>query len=260
MDFDFPFNPFLVGIIALIVVISIFIIILLATSVKIVTEYNRLIVFRFGRYKRTVGPGIVVILPFIERSEMVDLRIKTLDIARQEIITKDNIPITIDTSVFYKVINPEYAKTKIENFVRAVLNYTQGALRDVIGNMELDEVLTQREKISSEIRRVVDEETREWGIEISQIKIQQIELPENMKRAMAVQAEKEREKRAAIIASEGELEASKNIAEAGRILSETPSAIQLRTLQTIQDIAQEPSQKIVIFLPTQIGKLLDKFK
>lgn len=260
MDFDFPFNPFLVGIIALIVVISIFIIILLATSVKIVTEYNRLIVFRFGRYKRTVGPGIVFILPFIERSEMVDLRIKTLDIARQEIITKDNIPITIDTSVFYKVINPEYAKTKIENFVRAVLNYTQGALRDVIGNMELDEVLTQREKISSEIRRVVDEETREWGIEISQIKIQQIELPENMKRAMAVQAEKEREKRAAIIASEGELEASKNIAEAGRILSETPSAIQLRTLQTIQDIAQEPSQKIVIFLPTQIGKLLDKFK
>ncbi|MFO7794981.1 MAG: slipin family protein [Promethearchaeia archaeon] len=260
MDFDFPFNPFLVGIIALIVVISIFIIILLATSVKIVTEYNRLIVFRFGRYKRTVGPGIVVILPFIERSEMVDLRIKTLDIARQEIITKDNIPITIDTSVFYKVINPEYAKTKIENFVRAVLNYTQGALRDVIGNMELDEVLTQREKISSEIRRVVDEETREWGIEISQIKIQQIELPENMKRAMAVQAEKEREKRAAIIASEGELEASKNIAEAGRILSETPSAIQLRTLQTIQDIAQEPSQKILIFLPTQIGKLLDKFK
>ncbi len=260
MDFDFPFNPFLVGIIALIVVISIFIIILLATSVKIVTEYNRLIVFRFGRYKRTVGPGIVFILPFIERSEMVDLRIKTLDIARQEIITKDNIPITIDTSVFYKVINPEYAKTKIENFVRAVLNYTQGALRDVIGNMELDEVLTQREKISSEIRRVVDEETREWGIEISQIKIQQIELPENMKRAMAVQAEKEREKRAAIIASEGELEASKNIAEAGRILSETPSAIQLRTLQTIQDIAQEPSQKILIFLPTQIGKLLDKFK
>ena len=260
MDFDFPFNPLLVGIIAFVVILTIFIIVLVSTSIKIVTEYKRLIVFRFGKYKRTVGPGIVLIFPFIERSEEVDLRIKTLDIARQEIITKDNIPITIDTSVFYKVINPEYAKTKIENYVRAVLNYTQGALRDVIGNMELDEVLTQRERISSEIRRVVDEETREWGIEISQIKIQQIELPENMKRAMAVQAEKEREKRAAIIASEGELEASKNIAEAGRILSETPSAIQLRTLQTIQDIAQEPSQKIVIFLPSQIGKLLDKFK
>jgi len=240
--------------------IIIVILCLIGKSIKTVTEYKRLIVFRFGKYRRTVGPGIVFILPIIEISEEVDLRIKTLDIARQEIITRDNIPITIDTSVFYKVINPEYAKTKIENFMRAVLNYTQGALRDVVGNMELDEVLTQREKVSREIRAVVDEETREWGVEITQIKIQQIELPENMKRAMAVQAEKEREKRAAIIASEGELEASKNIAEAGRILSETSSALQLRTLQTIQDIAQEPSQKIVIFLPTEIGKILEKFK
>jgi len=254
------FNLFFILLIFLIVFVLIIIVCIIASSIKIVTEYERIIVFRFGKYRRTDGPGIVFVLPFIEHSERVDMRIKTLDIARQEIITKDNIPMTIDTSVFYKVINPEYAKTKIENYVRAVLNYTQGALRDVIGNMELDEVLTQRERISSEIRRVVDEETREWGIEISQIKIQQIELPENMKRAMAVQAEKEREKRASIIASEGELEASKNIAEAGRILSETPSAIQLRTLQTIQDIAQEPSQKILIFLPTQIGKLLDKFK
>ncbi|MBD3214173.1 MAG: slipin family protein [Candidatus Lokiarchaeota archaeon] len=251
---------FFISVIFAVVFIFIVIVCLIGKSVKTVTEYKRLIVFRFGKYRRTVGPGIVFILPLIEVSEEVDLRIKTLDIARQEIITKDNIPITIDTSVFYKVINPEYAKTKIENFMRAVLNYTQGALRDVIGNMELDEVLTQRERISSEIRKVVDEETREWGVQITQIKIQQIELPENMKRAMAVQAEKEREKRASIIASEGELEASKNIAEAGRILSETPSAIQLRTLQTIQDISQEPSQKIVIFLPTDLGKLLDKLK
>jgi regulator of protease activity HflC (stomatin/prohibitin superfamily) len=251
---------FFISVVFAVVFIFIVIICLIGKSVKTVTEYKRLIVFRFGKYRRTVGPGIVFILPLIEVSEEVDLRIKTLDIARQEIITKDNIPITIDTSVFYKVINPEYAKTKIENFMRAVLNYTQGALRDVIGNMELDEVLTQRERISSEIRKVVDEETREWGVQITQIKIQQIELPENMKRAMAVQAEKEREKRASIIASEGELEASKNIAEAGRILSETPSAIQLRTLQTIQDISQEPSQKIVIFLPTDLGNLLDKLK
>ncbi|TXT66422.1 MAG: hypothetical protein BAJALOKI3v1_30081 [Promethearchaeota archaeon] len=251
---------FFISVVFTVVFIFIVIICLIGKSVKTVTEYKRLIVFRFGKYRRTVGPGIVFILPLIEVSEEVDLRIKTLDIARQEIITKDNIPITIDTSVFYKVINPEYAKTKIENFMRAVLNYTQGALRDVIGNMELDEVLTQRERISSEIRKVVDEETREWGVQITQIKIQQIELPENMKRAMAVQAEKEREKRASIIASEGELEASKNIAEAGRILSETPSAIQLRTLQTIQDISQEPSQKIVIFLPTDLGNLLDKLK
>ena len=230
----------------------------LLTGFKTATEYNRLIIFRFGRYKRTIGPGIIYVIPLIEKSIMVDIRIKTLDISKQDIITRDNIPVTADTSVFYKIVNPEYATTKIENSVRAVFNYTQGALRDVIGGMELDEVLTQREKISQEIRNVVDEETREWGIQITQIKIQQIELPENMKRAMAVQAEKEREKRATIIASEGELEAAKNIAKAAELLSHTPAAIQLRSLQTIQDISHEPSQKIVIFMPSDIGNILKK--
>ncbi len=242
--------------------IVVVILVIMGKSIETVTEYERLIVFRFGKYKRTVGPGLVFILPFVETTDRADMRIKTLDISKQEIITRDNIPITLDTSVFYKVINPEYATTKIENFMRAVLNYTQGALRDVIGNMELDEVLTQRERITKEIRKVVDEETRDWGIQITQIKIQQIELPQNMKRAMAVQAEKEREKRASIIASEGEFESSKNIADAARVLSSTPGAIKLRTLQTIKDIAQEPSQKIIIFLPSEIselGNVLKKF-
>mgnify|MGYP006279156977 CR=1 FL=1 len=249
------FETFLIIIVGISVGVVIFIIALISSSVKTVTEYERLIVFRFGKYKRTVGPGLVFIFPMIETTRRIDLRIKTLDISKQEIITRDNIPITLDTSVFYKVINPEYATTKIENFMRAVLNYTQGALRDVVGNMELDEVLTQRERITKEIRKVVDEETRDWGIEITQIKIQQIELPENMKRAMAVQAEKEREKRASIIASEGEYESSKNIAKAAEVLAKTPGAIKLRTLQTIKDIAQEPSQKIVIFLPSEISEL-----
>ncbi|MHA2180464.1 MAG: slipin family protein [Promethearchaeota archaeon] len=230
----------------------------LLSGFKTATEYNRLIIFRFGKYKRTIGPGIVYVIPLMEKSVIIDIRIKTLDIAKQDIITKDNIPVTADTSVFYKVVNPEYATIKIENYMRAVFNYTQGALRDVIGGNELDEVLTQREKISQEIRNVVDEETREWGIEITQIKIQQIELPENMKRAMAVQAEKEREKRATIIASEGEYEAAQNIAKAAELLSSQPAAIQLRTLQTIQDISHEPSQKIVIFMPSDITSLLKK--
>jgi len=230
----------------------------LLSGLKTATEYNRLIIFRFGKYKRTIGPGIVYVIPLMEKSIQIDIRIKTLDIAKQDIITRDNIPVTADTSVFYKVVNPEYATIKIENYVRAVFNYTQGALRDVVGSMELDEVLTQREKISQEIRKVVDEETREWGIQITQIKIQQIELPENMKRAMAVQAEKEREKRATIIASEGEYEAAHNIAKAAELLSVHPVAIQLRTLQTIQDISHEPSQKIVIFMPSDITSLLKK--
>ena len=231
---------------------------IILSGLRTVTEYKRLIIFRFGRYKRTVGPGIIYKLPLIEKTMEVDMRIKTLDIAKQDIITKDNIPITADTSVFYKVINPQYATTKIENFMRAVFNYTQGALRDVIGSMALDDILTQRERISQEIRSVVDEETREWGIEISQIKIQQIELPQTMKRAMAVEAEKEREKRASIIASEGELEASLNISKAAETLAQNPGAIQLRTLQTIQDISHEPSQKIIIFMPSDIGNMLKK--
>ena len=244
-------------IISIVVILIIVILIFFLTGLKSVTEYRRLIVFRFGRYKRTVGPGIVFIWPF-EKSEGIDLRIKTADIAKQDIITKDNIPLTVDTSVFYKVVNPEYAITKIENVIRAIYNYVQGALRDVIGGMELDEILTQRERISQEIRNVVDEETRDWGIQITQIKVQQIELPENMKRAMAVQAEKEREKRASIIASEGEYEAAKNIAKAAELLSSTPAAIQLRTLQTIQDISHEPSQKIIIFMPSEIGNIMKK--
>lgn len=247
-----------VGIFATVMVILVFVAIWLLTGFKTATEYTRLIIFRFGKYKRTIGPGIIYVIPLIEKSIEIDIRIKTLDIAKQDIITRDNIPVTADTSVFYKVINPEYATVKIENYTRAVFNYTQGALRDVIGSMELDEVLTKREKISQEIRTVVDEETREWGIEISQIKIQQIELPENMKRAMAVQAEKEREKRATIIASEGEFEAAKNIAKAAELLSQHPGAIQLRTLQTIQDISHEPSQKIVIFMPSSIESFLKK--
>jgi regulator of protease activity HflC (stomatin/prohibitin superfamily) len=239
-------------------VVLFFLALIILSGLRTVTEYRRLIVFRFGRYKRTVGPGIIYKLPLVEKTMEIDMRIKTLDIAKQDIITKDNIPITADTSVFYKVINPQYATTKIENYMRAVFNYTQGALRDVIGSMVLDDILTQRERISQEIRKVVDEETREWGIEISQIKIQQIELPQTMKRAMAVEAEKEREKRASIIASEGELEASKNISKAAEMLAQNPGAIQLRTLQTIQDISHEPSQKIIIFMPTDIGDLLKK--
>ncbi len=254
-QFDFV----LIAILILVGFIFFILLITLLRGFKTVKEYNRLIIFRFGRYKRTIGPGIVYVLPLIETSVVIDLRIKTLDIAKQDVITRDNIPVTVDTSVFYKIINAEYATTKIENLMRSVFNYVQGALRDVIGSMALDSILTQRERVSQEIRNVVDVETREWGIQINQIKIQQIELPESMKRAMAVEAEKEREKRATIIASEGELESAKNLAEAAGILANSPIAIQLRTLQTILDISKEPSQKIVIFMPTGIGSLLKKF-
>ena len=231
----------------------------LLAGIKVILEYERLIIFRLGKYKRTIGPGVVYILPILEKSRKVDLRIVTADIPRQEVITRDNIPVLANTVVYFKVERPSDAIIKIENFAYAVRQYTQAALRDVVGNMELDGVLTERDKIASDIRELVDKETNEWGIDIKSIKIQEIELPAEMKRAMAKQAEAEREKRAAIIASEGELASAKNLAEAAKIMTSEPGALQLRTLQTIRDISQDPSEKIVIFMPSEIGNILKKF-
>ena len=231
----------------------------LLAGIKVILEYERLIIFRLGKYKRTIGPGIVYVLPVFEKSRKVDLRIVTADIPRQEVITRDNIPVLANTVVYFKVERPSDAIIKIENYAYAVRQYTQAALRDVVGNMELDSVLTERDRIATDIRELVDQETNEWGIDIKSIKIQEIELPAEMKRAMAKQAEAEREKRAAIIASEGELASAKNLAEAAKIMTSEPGALQLRTLQTIRDISQDPSEKIVIFMPSEIGNILKKF-
>jgi regulator of protease activity HflC (stomatin/prohibitin superfamily) len=243
---------------AIIFVVIIFICWLLA-GIKVILEYERLIIFRLGKYKRTIGPGVVYVLPVFEKTKKVDLRIVTADIPRQEVITRDNIPVLANTVVYFKVEKPSDAIIKIENYAYAVRQYTQAALRDVVGNMELDSVLTERDKIAADIRAIVDQETSEWGIDIKSIKIQEIELPAEMKRAMAKQAEAEREKRAAIIASEGELASAKNLAEAANIMASQPGALQLRTLQTIRDISQDPSEKIVIFMPSEIGNILKKF-
>jgi len=252
------FDPLFI-IIPVIVVIIIFLTCFLLAGIKVILEYERLIIFRLGKYKRTIGPGVVYVLPILEKSRKVDLRIVTADIPRQEVITRDNIPVLANTVVYFKVEKPSDAIIKIENYAFAVRQYTQAALRDVVGNMELDGVLTERDKIASSIRELVDKETNEWGIDIKSIKIQEIELPAEMKRAMAKQAEAEREKRAAIIASEGELASAKNLAEAASTMASQPGAMQLRTLQTIRDISQDPSEKIVIFMPSEIGNILKKF-
>jgi len=227
-------------------------------GIKVILEYERLVIFRLGKYKRTIGPGIVYVLPMLEKSQKVSLRIITADIPRQEVITKDNIPVLANTVVYYKVERPEDAVIKIENYAFAVRQYTQAALRDVVGNMELDSVLTEREVIATDIRNIVDQETNEWGIDIKSIKIQEIELPAEMKRAMAKQAEAEREKRAAIIASEGEVGAAENLSRAAAMMASQPGALQIRTLQTIRDISQDPSEKIIIFMPGDLGNILKK--
>ena len=252
------FDPLFI-ILPVVIFLLIFLACFLLAGIKVILEYERLIIFRLGKYKRTIGPGVVYILPILEKSKKVDLRIVTADIPRQEVITRDNIPVLANTVVYFKVERPSDAIIKIENFAYAVRQYTQAALRDVVGNMELDGVLTERDKIAADIREIVDQETNEWGIDIKSIKIQEIELPAEMKRAMAKQAEAEREKRAAIIASEGELASAKNLAEAANMMASQPGALQLRTLQTIRDISQDPSEKIVIFMPSDIGNILKKF-
>jgi regulator of protease activity HflC (stomatin/prohibitin superfamily) len=228
-------------------------------GIRIVYEYERAILFTLGKYSRMMRPGLNVIIPFIQTMRKVDTRIKTVDIPKQEIITKDNVPASINAVVYMRVIDAEKAVLKIQNYVYAVSQYGQTALRDVIGNKELDEVLMQRMEIAKEIKEIVDKETDAWGIDITAIKIQDIELPTDMKRAMARQAEAEREKRAGIIKSEGEVIAAKNLTKAAGTLNENPGALHLRTLETLADISYDQSNTIVIPLPMEFLKAVHGF-
>jgi regulator of protease activity HflC (stomatin/prohibitin superfamily) len=188
--------------------------------------------------------------------QKVDMRLKTAEIPRQEVMSKDNIPLLINAVVYFKVVSPEDVIIKIEDHVFAVQQYTQAALRDVIGNEEMDTVLTEREAIAENIKKIVDVETIGWGVDVESIKIQEVELPAEMKRAMAKQAEAERERRAVIIASQGELTASENLQRAAENLGKSPGALHLRTLQTIRDIAADPSEKIVLFVPSNLEAVM----
>lgn len=231
---------------------------LLFSAVKLLYEYERGVVFTMGKYSGIRGPGVTLIYPIIQSMEKVDLRIKTVDIPRQEVMTKDNIPMLVNAVVYFKVQDPKAVTIEIEDHLYAVRQYTQAALRDIIGNSEMDYVLTEREEIAEAIKDIVDSETDGWGVDVESIKIQELELPADMKRAMAIQAEAERERRATIIASQGELTASENLRQAAENLGKSPGALHLRSLQTIRDIAADPSEKIVLFVPSDIGEALSK--
>jgi len=240
------------------IVILIVIVILFFSGIRVIYQYERGVVFTLGKFSKVKEPGLRWVLPVIQTMRNVDIRIKTADIPRQEVMTKDNIPVLANTVVYFKVEKPADAIIKIEDFEYAVKQYTQAALRDVVGNSELDFVLTEREKIATDIKKIVDAETSGWGVDIESIKIQEIELPAEMKRAMAKQAEAERDRRAMIIAADGEFKASENLRKAADNLGKNPAAIQLRTLQTIRDIAADPSEKIVLFLPSNFGEIIGK--
>jgi regulator of protease activity HflC (stomatin/prohibitin superfamily) len=240
-------------------VILLFFIVVAVLSLRVIYEYQRGVVFTLGRFSGVYEPGLRFVIPLIQDMRIVDMRIKTVDIPKQEVMTKDNVPVSVNAVVYFKVENPKAAVIYIEDYVYAVAQYGQTALRDVIGNKELDFVLTQREEIAEEIKTLVDKETANWGIDITAIKIQDIELPADMKRAMARQAEAEREKRATIIRSEGELQAANNIATAARQLGAIPGALHLRTLQTITDVGALDGNSIVYIIPIELLRALEGF-
>lgn len=241
----------------LILVPIIFLFILALISIKIIDQYERGIVLTLGSYSRTLGPGLNFVVPIIERLIKVDIRITTVDVPQQEVITRDNVPVGINAVVYFQVEKAEDAVLKIQDYTYAVTQYSQTALRDVIGGVELDTLLTEREQLAEQIKALVDKETVNWGINITAIKMQDIELPADMKRVMAKQAEAERERRATIIRAEGELKASENLKKAAVNLA--AGGISVRTLQTIESTTANPANTIVFALPTEIMEGFKKF-
>ena len=240
-----------------IIILFILFIILILAGLRIVNQYERGVVLTFGRYTGTRWPGLRWIFPGIQKMIKVDLRVATVDIPQQEVITKDNVTVGINAVVYFRVESAERAVLEVQNYKQAVSLYAQAVLRDVIGGVELDTLLSEREKIAEEIKKIVDVATDPWGIDVSTIKIQDIELPADMKRVMAKQAEAERERRAIIIQAEGEYTAAEKLSQAAQILGSVPGGISMRTLQTIEKINPDPSKTVIFALPVEV---LEGFK
>lgn len=243
----------------IIITLVLLIILLVLPGFRIVMQYEKGIVFTLGRYSDTRDAGLRWFIPYIQTMEKIDMRIETADVPKQEVMTKDNIPVNINAVVYFKVKNPEKAVIQISDYVFAVVQQSQSALKDVIGTNDLDTILSERKRIGEEIKNIVDMTTDKWGIDIEAINMQEIELPEDMKRAMAKQAEAERNRRAMIIAATGEVESAKKMLEAANTLEKSPVTMQLKTLQTIKDISSSQAQTIVLF-PAEITKLLGEKK
>jgi regulator of protease activity HflC (stomatin/prohibitin superfamily) len=232
--------------------IIIFVVIFILSGIKVVNQYERGVVLTLGRFTGLREPGLRIVVPIFQRLIRVDIRSMPIDVAKQEIITKDNVTAGVDAIVYFRVIDAPRAVLETTNYVYATSQFAQAALRDVTGNFELDELLSKREEISQQIKEIVDSQTDQWGIDVEAVKIQNIELPADMKRAMAKQAEAERERRSNIINAEGERAAAETLAEAARIISSTPGALNLRTLNTIERISTEPSQKTTMLFPIEL--------
>jgi len=231
-----------------------FLIILLASSIRILREYERGVIFRLGRLIGAKGPGLVILIPVIDRMVRVSLRTIVLDVPTQDVITKDNVSLKVNAVVYFRVVQAEKAIVEVEHFLEATSQLSQTTLRSVLGQSQLDELLAERDKINSELQKIIDHQTEPWGVKVSNVEVKHVDLPPEMQRAMAKQAEAERERRAKVIHAEGEFQASQKLADAAEIISKQPVALQLRFLQTLTEVASEKSSTIIFPVPIDLFK------
>jgi regulator of protease activity HflC (stomatin/prohibitin superfamily) len=239
---------FAVGVLFLIIVL----VFILASAVKILMEYERGVIFRLGRYSRTGGPGLTLLIPFIEQMRRVDLRLVTMDVPPQDVITRDNVSVKVNAVVYFRVLKPEDAVINVEDFLYATSQLAQTTLRSVLGQADLDELLSAREKINEELQTILDRQTDPWGIKVTNVEVKHVDLPTEMQRDMARQAEAERERRAKVINAEGEFQAATRLAEAAEIIAVRPQALQLRFLQTLSEVATENNSTILFPIPIDL--------
>ncbi|MEN3043588.1 MAG: slipin family protein [Candidatus Hydrothermales bacterium] len=232
----------------------ILVIFLLASMIRILREYERGVIFRLGKFHSVKGPGLIILIPVIDKMVKVSLRTITMDVPPQDVITKDNVSVKVNAVVYFRVVEPSKAIIEVEDFLYATSQLAQTTLRSVCGQAELDELLAEREKINLRLQQIIDEHTDPWGIKVSMVEVKHIDLPQEMQRAMARQAEAERERRAKIISAEGEFQAAQRLIEAARKIEESPVAIQLRFLQTLSEIATEKASTIVLPVPLELVK------
>lgn len=229
-----------------------FLLIILASSIRILREYERAVVFRLGRLIAVKGPGLVFLIPVIDRMVRVSLRTVVMDVPAQDVITKDNVSIKVNAVVYFRVMQPDKAIVEVENFLFATSQLSQTTLRSILGQSELDELLSQRDKINRELAKIIDNQTEPWGIKVSTVEVKHIDLPQEMQRAMAKQAEAERERRAKVIHAEGEFQASQRLSDAAQIITINPIALQLRFLQTLTEVSSEKNSTIIFPVPIDI--------
>lgn len=247
---------------AFIIILVVAVVLFVLSGIKVINQYERGVILTLGRYTGMINPGLRIVIPIIQQVRKVDVRSMPIDVPKQEIITKDNVSVNIDAVVYLRVVDASKAVLETTNYIYATTQFAQAAMRDVTGNSDMDELLSKREEMSQRIKEIVDSETDKWGIDVENVKIQNIELSQDMKRAMAKQAEAERERRAVIITAEGEKAAAQAVADAASMLANVPGGINIRTLQTIEKISVEPSQKTLVVLPSEltgaISSLLNK--